>query len=466
MARRWKTVRIVGMLWWRQGRERFRQNPGFVTAAVSGSLGLILALLMLIHGGVRLLFAGDSPKKSSEIHRSSIVREDDDGAFMVSKPAAKPAKKKQTLVEAEPGDEPIQFEPVAKKSRPMVEDDVAEEKHSRDDEPFLSEPVVRKPAKPSKVEAIPEEVEHVEHDDVPILGKGLTSPVLRKPAKPEEEDPVEEPIVAREKAKSRTDVVPFGDDAAEPADDDQPMIEPVANSTESVVKKKPKIFDPDANKKPAESDDDALIQTPTEKAPATAQPKRWNNSKGKPSVPNDAIPQQHDPVETVIHAVQEPKRRPSPPARLPDDNFAPPAKPRTPVAGDLRLRIASPVNSSVGRTTTLDVVVTNCAPQPAANVVLSVELPPGLEHDKGRSLECRISSLASGESRRVPLVVRAVQPGTAPIQGTAESANRGIVQAAANLEIIADRTASNRGPAGDCCLPVQASAAPACSICR
>src|SRR5262249_42007038 len=63
---------------WTRLREQWRQNPGFVTAAAAGSLGLLLTLAIVIQGGIELL-DDSTPDDLTEDFAAADLGDPDDG---------------------------------------------------------------------------------------------------------------------------------------------------------------------------------------------------------------------------------------------------------------------------------------------------------------------------------------------------------------------------------------------------
>lgn len=70
-----------------------------------------------------------------------------------------------------------------------------------------------------------------------------------------------------------------------------------------------------------------------------------------------------------------------------------------------------PLNVVVGSSVQYQLQVVNSGDAPLANIVVRVELPEGLQHVHGTSIEAPLGTLAPGEKRLLPLQIKAVKKG-------------------------------------------------------
>ena len=92
----------------------------------------------------------------------------------------------------------------------------------------------------------------------------------------------------------------------------------------------------------------------------------------------------------------------------------------------LNLKVSSPDNVMIGQQVTLDIKVSNPGSGAATGVVLLENIPEGLRHPAGPSLEFEVGTLAPGETRDLQLVLTADKAG--------KTANMLVAHADANLE--------------------------------
>lgn len=431
---RWRSALLGGWIWLRLRR---RHNPGFVTAAAAGSIGLLLTLLLLLNGGFGLGGAdknsepevatetdlgapSDTPPEESRtiagVSRTGFdgdgagvggvtgkamhsERADDDAGILIGTRGGKPANASGRAI--------------SKRDRPAFEDEQLtsqEEPESNAPPATMPEKAVATRALPPKVEEKEEEEDAKSEDDRGFLPED--DPLTRR----DDDKPADESPLAR--TKPAVGAIPLlADDNAteEPADDpkddvklveDEPQkSQPQATTVVTAAPKSDKL----AEDAPIGGDDPFL------------QPKSrssWKDSKAKPlppvKEPIAAEPTQSRAVETAVYATT-----PEPQEATPRPTQArPPAEPST-----LALEIRAPKNITPGQTFDLEFVVTNTSRQAVEGASLSVALPPGLVHPQGPDLEQPIVSIAGCQQYRGRMKVKAV--GTGELSPRADVSVRG-----------------------------------------
>lgn len=78
---------------------------------------------------------------------------------------------------------------------------------------------------------------------------------------------------------------------------------------------------------------------------------------------------------------------------------------------ELRVEVSAPENVELGETVTFDIVVTNVGSGAATNVALLENIPDGLYHPSGESLNNNLGVIKSGESKRLPLALKTTRQG-------------------------------------------------------
>lgn len=103
------------------------------------------------------------------------------------------------------------------------------------------------------------------------------------------------------------------------------------------------------------------------------------------------------------------------------------------VAPELAMTVTSVEDVDVGEPVELRVTITNDGRADAADVLLRATLPPGVEHQAGRLVECSVGMLPTGQSRSVAVVVRSAKAGMFEIPVEAVAAGGLRVDAVARL---------------------------------
>lgn len=102
----------------------------------------------------------------------------------------------------------------------------------------------------------------------------------------------------------------------------------------------------------------------------------------------------------------------------------------------LSITKTGPETAILGDTVTYNVRVINSGTAVARNVVVTDNIPEGLEHAQGKTLTYELGNLAPGESRDIPVTCTAAVRGNHCNQAIANSANAGKVEAQACTKIL------------------------------
>src|SRR5262249_12666161 len=87
--------------------------------------------------------------------------------------------------------------------------------------------------------------------------------------------------------------------------------------------------------------------------------------------------------------------------------------------------------AQVGDNVVVHVRGTNLGHAPAVGVVLHDDLPSGLEHDSGATLDAEVGTLAPGESKQIKLITKATKQGRHINKASAWAENAAMVHAEA-----------------------------------
>jgi uncharacterized repeat protein (TIGR01451 family) len=148
------------------------------------------------------------------------------------------------------------------------------------------------------------------------------------------------------------------------------------------------------------------VEAPRQPAPAVPTSPPIAGSAGTPTT-------QEPPLAPgpILPSAAPPAMAPSLLAPSPAVVAAPPT-PALPAGPPLRLFVQAPERVAVGDVVPFTLVITNGGSAPLANVTVRDRLPAGLKHPEGDYLENDVGTLAPGESKKLELQARAVQPGT------------------------------------------------------
>jgi uncharacterized repeat protein (TIGR01451 family) len=186
----------------------------------------------------------------------------------------------------------------------------------------------------------------------------------------------------------------------------------------------------------------------TEEPKALALPVRgarsganWKGAEGKP-LPSAVThsSQESQPAETVILPVEgrraESARAPAATTRVASGS-----------AEQVSIEVAGPESCAAGEKLEYRVVITNHGRAAVRNVLLWVDLPPGLEHPQGPQIEHEVAALLGGQSHRVPLRLTARSAGRGFLEARAVLAGKPASSATFNVNVRASAKGSAaRGP--------------------
>ncbi|MBS0262469.1 MAG: hypothetical protein JSS02_11010 [Planctomycetes bacterium] len=197
---------------------------------------------------------------------------------------------------------------------------------------------------------------------------------------------------------------------------------------------------------PAESD---TKPDPTPKSEIRPEPVRPRET--TPSV-EESIPEvkrpEPKPVERPVPQ-PEPRRQPAPekpvtaarddrPARVPTSTSASRERSTptvTPSDSPYKMAITGPGHVTMGDDCTYILTVTNSSPAAVRNVVLSIELPRGLQHEVGQSIEQAIDLIPAGGCHRSLLKLRASQSGENVITADIATGDRVAAKLTAHVQV-------------------------------
>ena len=448
------TLELLAKNWLRL-EQRWEDNPGFVAAAVAGSLGLLLTAAMVINAGFAWLqetpagdeLAVESPDFGEPGLAEPGLAESDLGdsstdEFLVRRGRNFVARRKNqdtNAYRAGDDDSGDQSDPFAQSRTPArrIDDDEATEEITDRSTP---EP-----------EQVPEQVQ--------VTG---TLPVQKHDAfDDDEESAPDEPVAQRPLAELRVASQPQVlqplemDDEVESsiADTDQPAgtesksapLEPARLKPAS----QPNIANEDSNlAKPVENDDRVdddrlerdrsidLVRAPPDRT-VSREDIRWRQQRTKSvaeSAPPAVAARQSRPVETKIFAAPQARSVPVvKDSRTPRERSAAPP---------LSLAISGPPSVGVGQPCHFEIRVTNAGSVPAHHLVFSVELPPGLVHDVAQSLEQQIDTLAPGCTYRALLRLRGEAVGEKTIRAEVGTIDQAALQLSAKVQVTSTTSAA------------------------
>lgn len=460
---KWRTAGLAGWIWL---RIRFRHNPGFVTAAAAGSIGLVLTLLLLLNGGFGY-FGGAKPDESEVADQADLGEPSD--------PA--PDKKSRTTV----GLTGFGFDDdQSGKGGGAGAGDRAQPDRDRDDAPIVPRPKGGKPPASRSVS----QSERPSLDDGPLLGDDSPK---------EETGSKEPPAIGREKSVAVRVAQPKVAVKEEEEEDEQPKAEndhgaltsdePTTSRDEPRVLAEdarparrqpslgalPQLADDNATDKPSDNADDQdtkLADDEPRKSPpkvttvVTAAPQTndtaesapagdddpflhpqtrssWKDSKAKPfppvKEPETATGTRSRAIETAVYATPEPQA----PKEAPKATKTPAST----ESGRLALEIRAPKYISPGQTFDLEFIVANTSRQPVEGALLSVALPPGIEHPQGPDLEQPIASLAGCHVYRGRMKVKATSAGEVSLRADVSIGERIGAQSTMPLRVGSPRAA-------------------------
>lgn len=455
---RWRAALAGG---WIRLRLRFQHNPGFMTAAAAGSVGLVLTAILLLNGV--LAFPGGKPAEPEVAEIAELGEPEETPADHFVASPVPPAVTNAVRDDREPvgvaadrrlnetsgdiiwnDDEPVV--PALKSLAASGGNTISQfDRAPADDDPFDANdpPAQSAPADRAKPLLVANEA--------PAFADGASQPVelpdlTDESLKLEEEEPAsKEPFtgeITEPANESDADMPPgsFSSDEPPTSDKDQRLEEfdtptsrpeprdradvvlesDAEDETLPTVPRKPAAGMTGQPPKPPRAreilpeDDGQFIQPQTEPGwkysttdppPARKEPAPEAVVKPAPGTsPGPAA--QSRAVETAVYAT------PNAPASVPKTGENTPAN-ESGTPDRLSLEIRSPKTISPGELVVLEFVITNHSDSPVKGASLSVSLPPGLAHPLGPDLEQSIKPLAGCQRFRTRLTVKATAAGDA-----------------------------------------------------
>lgn len=449
---RWRSALLVGWAWFRL---RFRANPGFITAAVSGTIGLVLALILLLGVGwnrpekglpdEHQLAQSDSPRLGSGSELPQAPRRAGESSFdlgsdsdvddLNDEPFTEPARASRSIRQARPiakpsprervddehfladddsqspesietgdDDDEIDTSPAARVTMQLHDDDSLDEREEgrveeSDDEMQVADTKsgrlsfgVGADGKAGVISHIELDEENFDRDSRSTRVPFADVPFADDPAKEEAQpEQVEQPVAAK---------------PAELAEDDE------EEADESTLPAKPSPAVVRSRGQTTVSDDVSEEEVAADEQPFAepkAQPKAgWKNTPsripGASAEPPGHSVEQSRAVETAVYAAPAEKPQPAP---RKVENSAPVADPLVGVT----LTVIGPEAIAAGQKFDLEFLVTNSGRSTLERAILSATLPEGLTHPLGPEVEHTVPSLRPGQTHRVRLNVEATSGG-------------------------------------------------------
>lgn len=385
----WRERGLLALLTlWKWAVDSWQTNRGYFVAAVSGTLGMLLAIWLLLSTFWGWLFWNPPQAPSVATTRQGIPEEPS-----VPVPRPRPPVRPrmpgipldplfaQSMPEPSPAPEPLadRLTPVVQEEEfePVVE--LAETKSSRFDRtPALIEPVEAEP-EPEPESEVEEPPATVWEDDEPMVAERdePRAPIEWEP----EPEPEPEPEVVSE---------------LEPEPEPEP--EPIFVDWR---------LEPEALN-PGFADDRLMAQLLPPPAPPRAIVERPANSDWKPAATRPEPPKtREESAPTTTRVV--------PPAAPVPAIVVPERRPR------LALRWQEAPAARPGALVTINLLVSNVGNAAAQNVELSLRLPAVVGHPEGDDLEQDLGTLQAGETRLIPLIVKPSVPGRMELPVTARA---------------------------------------------
>ena len=369
--------------------DSWQTNRGYFVAAVSGTLGMLLAIWLLLSTFWGWLFWNPPQVQSVATTRRGIPEEPS-----LPAPRARPPVRPQmpgrpleplfaqSMPEPSPAPEPLaeRLTPVVQEEEfePVVE--LAETKTARFDRtPAFVEPVEAEP------EPEPEEGEEtpatVWEDDEPLMAERdePRAPIEWEP----EPEPEPEPEVISELEP-------------EPESEPGPIVVDWRLEPEALA--------------PGFADDRLMAQLLPPPAPPPAIVERAANSDWKPAASRPEPPKAREESPPTTTRVVPPTA----PAPIPAV-VVPERRPR------LALRWQEAPAARPGTLVTINLLVSNVGDAAAQKVELSLRLPAVVGHPEGDDLEQELGTLQVGETRLIPLIVKPGVPGQMELNVTARA---------------------------------------------
>lgn len=410
-------------------RIKFRYNPGFVTAAVSGTIGMVLALILLLSGWQRpgtgqseekLLAEAEPPALGSgselpptpdrlgasnlALDRDTDLDESEDDPFKESTRPSRPVRRVRPL------------------AKPSFRTGV-------DDEHFLADDDSQSQA---STETEDQDAAGFPPARVTIHLHNDESGLDRDEPKTEEAD--EETYVNKTQpgrlnfgvgtnsnAGLISDLVldennfdigagsarePFADDSSEeePADEEPESTLPAKPSSVLLHPGRQTVEDEDATEEEVAADEQPFAEPqPPPKVGWRYTPSRTPVTTPEPS--GQSVEQSRA-VETAVYAAPAEDAKPAP-------RKVEPERPSVITSAGLTLAVSAPEEVTDGQQFPLEFSVTNSGRSTVQGAILSATLPKALTHPLGPEVEHTVPTLRPGQTHRVRLMVETTAAGDA-----------------------------------------------------
>ncbi len=416
----WRSIREIPAalieLWLRL-RVRWRHNPGFVAAAAAGSIGLLLALVMAIQGGIRLLDEIPPGDELSEVdtyaalgEAASLEADDELGdPFGGSRTRVRPPVWRHVMDDV--FDDTVTEEiDTGKHRHPLASDEEMAGDDSLGPHPLDEHPLAGEPSPPRrfprKSVVVDDEIGDSEGDAIEINADDASG------------EPAAQPKNGKAaQMKLNIDAV-FGSDTEDETEEAE--VEVAKDSIQPAAR---------------------LVE------PA---PTGWKNQPHGPLAETQSSPaliERSHSVETVI--VATPRQKSVAPAAG--------APRREATRARLGLAVSGPRAALIGQTCKFEVRVTNAGPAPADQLTLSVELPDELVHQVGPSLEQHIERLAPGQTYRALVRAKANSSGKTVLKVDLSENAAIVARSSASVAIGASSSTTAQLGLPECeCLPLVA----------
>ena len=393
---------------WLRLRVRWRHNPGFVAAAAAGSIGLLLALVIAIQGGMRLLddTSADGEPIEEETYAAlgpaALFEADDDMRDPFAESGTRRPALRKHVMDEDFADAVVEEIGPAQPRHPLADDDGSADEDPRGPHPLDEHPLAAEPSRPRRY-------------------------------------PRKSTIVEDEPGESDSHIVDADDVDATDEADAEPARDRVKGPNLDIHRVVGSEWRDESEDTPEDIESDSIrpAANVAETAPAGWKKQPQSDQTTEPTPP---LVQKSQSVATVV--VATPDRKAPAPAQSPSRRGG--TRPR------FNIEISGPGAVSVGQSCRFEIRVTNTGSAAAGNLTLSVELPDQVVHPTGQSLEQHIVTLAPGQVYRALVRAQVEAPGTAVVNVDVAADGSIIAHASRSVVIGPASTASARLPDCDC----------------
>jgi uncharacterized repeat protein (TIGR01451 family) len=421
---------------WMKVKSRWRQNPGFVAATAAGTIGIGLAIVLGIQGGLRLL---DDPEPGDDLASdASTDLGDADGGL------AGGAQSDLRGLFDEP-EAPARAPRRPARAARSNDDLIAE----LDDEDSMAAPKTIASSAKSLQQKDPFDTDDASDvDERPVQIKPRSRHLLDETPRDDEEE-----------APLKTVQLPVEADDEMAADESQ--VEPARIATKGAIGKaaptesksgpsfgEEESGDADADASDAPSEPEVAETTDKGQDDEEALSPGWKNQRSKSAAAVEAPPvvaQKSRAVETVIYSTPAAADASSSERANKSSAEARPADEARP--SRLLLELAGPKSARVGQACTFEIRVRNIGKTTVEKVTLSVELPAALVHELAQSLEQQVGSLAPGRTYRALVRTQAKAGGRVTLKTDVAVQGQVETKSSATIEIGEGANATSGRPA-------------------